>query len=183
VESCPVFVLTKLFLDGGGQVKARIAGVTFDVLEAESYRDKDVTNDFESFTVQGDARLSRNRKKSAGPGTAVGLSSIRNIAMESSLPVRGSMHEVPPETRLPDKVAKVFRVEQPWRRCLVCDKLFTPEAARAHANVPCRASPQNSLNETRALRGSSTEVANCRNWNASHSQVQSKAHCARKKEN
>jgi hypothetical protein len=56
VESCSVFVLTKLFLDGGGQVKTRIAGVTFDVLEAESYRDKDVTNDFETFTVQGDWR-------------------------------------------------------------------------------------------------------------------------------
>ena len=56
MESCPVFVLTKLFLDRGGQVKTRIAGVTFDVLEAESYRDKDVTNDFETFTVQGDWR-------------------------------------------------------------------------------------------------------------------------------
>ena len=54
MESCPVFVLTKLFLGRGGQVKTRIAGVTFDVLEAESYRDKDVTNDFETFTVQGD---------------------------------------------------------------------------------------------------------------------------------
>jgi hypothetical protein len=63
VESCPVFVLTKLFLDGGGQVKTRIAGVTFDVLEAESYRDKDVTNDFETFTVQGDWREGAEQTK------------------------------------------------------------------------------------------------------------------------
>jgi hypothetical protein len=63
VESCPVFVLTKLFLDRGGQVKTRIAGVTFDVLEAESYRDKDVTNDFETFTVQGDWREGAEQTK------------------------------------------------------------------------------------------------------------------------
>ena len=63
MESCPVFVLTKLFLDRGGQVKTRIAGVTFDVLEAESYRDKDVTNDFETFTVQGDWREGAEQTK------------------------------------------------------------------------------------------------------------------------
>jgi hypothetical protein len=50
MDDYQVFVLTRLVLDGEGQVKNKIAGVTFDVLEAESYRDKDVTNDFETFT-------------------------------------------------------------------------------------------------------------------------------------
>jgi|HubBroStandDraft_6_1064221.scaffolds.fasta_scaffold172549_3 hypothetical protein len=56
MDDYQVFVLTRLVLDGEGQVKNKIAGVTFDVLEAESYRDKDVTNDFETFTVLGDWR-------------------------------------------------------------------------------------------------------------------------------
>ena len=63
MDSCEVFVLTTLFLDELGQVKTRIAGVTFDVLEAESYRDKDVTNDFEAFTVQGDWREGAEQTK------------------------------------------------------------------------------------------------------------------------
>lgn len=37
-----------------------------------------------------------------------------------------------------DLVAKVFKVEQGMRRCMVCEKLFNREASRQHADTPCR---------------------------------------------
>ena len=37
-----------------------------------------------------------------------------------------------------DLVAKVFKVEQGMRRCMVCEKLFNREASRRHALTPCR---------------------------------------------
>ena len=40
-----------------------------------------------------------------------------------------------------DRLGKVFKVESPWRRCLVCEQRFTPEHARKHANDPCSPSP------------------------------------------
>jgi len=37
-----------------------------------------------------------------------------------------------------DKVGKVFRVEEGMRRrCMVCEKLFTRQAATEHAKVTC----------------------------------------------
>ncbi len=53
------------------------------------------------------------------------------------------MNSMPSATSCTDEVGKVFRVEQPWRRCLVCDELFTVEGAREHAQVGCR--PRRSL--------------------------------------
>jgi hypothetical protein len=37
-----------------------------------------------------------------------------------------------------DRPGKVFKVEPPWRRCLVCDELFTVDGAREHTRVGCR---------------------------------------------
>lgn len=52
-----------------------------------------------------------------------------------------------------DRVDKVFRVEQAWRRCLVCEQLFTPEGAREHAVVVCDAVPAKLVNSApRSLR-------------------------------
>ena len=40
-----------------------------------------------------------------------------------------------------DRVGKVFCVViQNVRRCLICEKLFTPQAAAAHAEIACRPS-------------------------------------------
>jgi hypothetical protein len=47
------------------------------------------------------------------------------------------MSQAFPDNRRSDQVAKVFRVEQPWRRCLVCEQLFTQQGSRKHAEVVC----------------------------------------------
>jgi hypothetical protein len=40
--------------------------------------------------------------------------------------------------RTSDQSGKVFRVERGMRRCMVCEELFTRDAAAQHANVACR---------------------------------------------
>jgi hypothetical protein len=40
-----------------------------------------------------------------------------------------------------DRPVKVFKVESPWRRCLVCEQRFNPGDAQKHANAPCSPSP------------------------------------------
>jgi hypothetical protein len=52
----------------------------------------------------------------------------------------------PSATSFVDQVGKVFRVEQAWRRCLVCEQLFTPEGAWEHAEVVCPAVPAKLVN-------------------------------------
>ena len=49
------------------------------------------------------------------------------------------------ETRPNDQVGKVFRVEPPWRRCMVCEQLFTPEGSRKHAEIVCHAVPRSAV--------------------------------------
>ena len=46
-----MFVLTHLSLDKNGDVKSKNVAVTFDLFEAEDYRNKGVENDYESFVV------------------------------------------------------------------------------------------------------------------------------------
>jgi hypothetical protein len=42
-----------------------------------------------------------------------------------------------PDAGSNDHPGKLFRVESPWRRCLVCERRFTPEDARKHAGAFC----------------------------------------------
>jgi hypothetical protein len=40
-------------------------------------------------------------------------------------------------TSTADQSGKVFRVEQGMRRCMVCEELFTRQAAAEHATLAC----------------------------------------------
>jgi len=52
----------------------------------------------------------------------------------------------PSATSSVDRVGKVFKVEQSWRRCLLCEQLFTPESAGEHAKVVCHSVPAKLVN-------------------------------------
>jgi hypothetical protein len=41
-----------------------------------------------------------------------------------------------------DTVGKVFVVAEKFRRCLVCDELFTVEITQEHATSPCFPKPE-----------------------------------------
>jgi len=45
--------------------------------------------------------------------------------------------EICARVRTADQSGKVFKVEQGMRRCMVCEELFTRDAAAQHANVAC----------------------------------------------
>ena len=51
MEGARIFVLTSLYIDDAGNVANRNVGVTFDLLEAEAHRARDIGNDFQSFNV------------------------------------------------------------------------------------------------------------------------------------
>ena len=56
MEMLDTYVLTKLTLDSEGKVISTNVAVTFDVHEAESHRNEDVSNDFQIFSVSADWR-------------------------------------------------------------------------------------------------------------------------------
>lgn len=51
MDSCPVYVLTNLSLDGKGDVISRNTGVTFSLHESELHRAKGVENEYEEFHI------------------------------------------------------------------------------------------------------------------------------------
>ena len=51
MDGARIFVLTSLYIDDAGNVANRNVGVTFDLLEAEAHRARDIENDFQSFNV------------------------------------------------------------------------------------------------------------------------------------
>ena len=51
MDGARIFVLTSLYIDDAGNVANRNVGVTFDLLEAEAHRARDIENDFQSFDV------------------------------------------------------------------------------------------------------------------------------------
>lgn len=51
-----LYILTRLVIAEDGNVIAKNEGVTFDIHEAESHRERDVANDFETFSVPADWR-------------------------------------------------------------------------------------------------------------------------------
>jgi len=51
-----VYILTRLVIEEHGNVTAENVGVTFDIHEAEAYREKGIENDFEKFNVPADWR-------------------------------------------------------------------------------------------------------------------------------
>ncbi|MBZ5571153.1 MAG: hypothetical protein LAO09_04655 [Acidobacteriia bacterium] len=55
-NSCSVYVLTRLFFDGQGNVSSRNVGVTFSLHDAEAHRAGGVQNEFEEFLVSDDWR-------------------------------------------------------------------------------------------------------------------------------
>jgi hypothetical protein len=46
-----LYVLTRLSIDANGNVVSGNVGVTFDLFDAEAYRDRGVENDFETHVV------------------------------------------------------------------------------------------------------------------------------------
>ncbi|MFZ0859741.1 MAG: hypothetical protein WCA27_22180 [Candidatus Sulfotelmatobacter sp.] len=55
-DSALLYVLTRLDIDGKGNVTSRNLGVTFSLFEAEEYRNKSYENDFETHRVNADWR-------------------------------------------------------------------------------------------------------------------------------
>ena len=55
-DSALLYVLTRLDIDGKGNVTSRNLGVTFSLFEAEEYRNKSYENDFEHYRVNADWR-------------------------------------------------------------------------------------------------------------------------------
>jgi len=51
-----VYVLTNLTIDGNGEVKSKVVGVTFNIHEAEAHRAKGVENEFDTFQIDSDWR-------------------------------------------------------------------------------------------------------------------------------
>jgi hypothetical protein len=51
-----VYILTRLVIEEHGNITAENVGVTFDIHEAEAYREKGIENDFEKFSVPADWR-------------------------------------------------------------------------------------------------------------------------------
>jgi hypothetical protein len=51
-----VYVLTNLSIDGNGEVKSKVVGVTFNIHEAEAHRAKGVENEFDTFQIDSDWR-------------------------------------------------------------------------------------------------------------------------------
>ena len=49
-----VYILTKLSLNGSGNVESKNVGVTFNLHEAEAHKAKGVENDFEGFSIDAD---------------------------------------------------------------------------------------------------------------------------------
>ncbi len=67
-------------------------------------------------------------RKVALPGTHVYGAGVREAWKGVSVPVK-------------DTVGKIFLVEGWFRRCVLCDELFTVEAGRQHAATPCFPKP------------------------------------------
>jgi hypothetical protein len=55
-NSVLVYVLTRLGIDGSGNVASKNVGVTFSLFEAEEHSRKSYENDFETYRVNGDWR-------------------------------------------------------------------------------------------------------------------------------
>jgi len=55
-NSVLLYVLTRLDIDGKGNVTSRNVGVTFSLFEAEEHRSKSYENDFETYRVNADWR-------------------------------------------------------------------------------------------------------------------------------
>jgi len=51
-----VFVLRTLCLDEDGEIRSRNVAVTFDMFEAEDYRNKGVENGYDTFVMPGNWR-------------------------------------------------------------------------------------------------------------------------------
>lgn len=51
-----VYILTRLVIEEHGNITAENVGVTFDIHEAETHREKGIENDFEKFSVPADWR-------------------------------------------------------------------------------------------------------------------------------
>jgi len=57
------YILTTLKIDNDGKVVSSNVAVTFDIHEAEAYREADVANDFETFRVSADWREDAEQSK------------------------------------------------------------------------------------------------------------------------
>lgn len=56
MEMLDTYVLTTLRIDSDGKVISSNVAVTFDIHEAETHRNEDVSNDFQIFSVSADWR-------------------------------------------------------------------------------------------------------------------------------
>jgi hypothetical protein len=70
MDGAPIFVLTSLYLDDAGNVAYRNVRVTFDRLEAEAHRARDIEYDFQSSNV------SVNWREDAEQSNLVAMSAI-----------------------------------------------------------------------------------------------------------